>query len=156
MGIGISSKKKHKRFGDTSQTLRTTAMIDVIFLLLIFFLLTANFRPTEDFLPILLPEGQFSSFGQVEPLVFKIKDTANGCLIDIEDYGQIVFESDKPDEFAKAIKDVIAESGRVVSDPVQLAFEDDVVWQKQVEVYNVLYGIGVEDITFELTSVSLD
>ena len=130
-------------------------MIDVIFLLLIFFLLTANFRPTEDFLPILLPESQFLSFGQVEPLVFRIKTAANGCLIDVENYGQIVFENDKPDELAKAIKNVIDRADRVVSDPVQLAFEDDVVWQKQVEVYNVLYGIGVEDITFELTSVSV-
>lgn len=52
-------------------SIRMVPMIDMIFLLLIFFLVAAKFRPEEDFLPLQMPAaaGEQQRTGKPEPLV---------------------------------------------------------------------------------------
>ena len=61
-------KQKRRSFG-----LRMTAMIDVIFLLLTFFVLTAKFRPPEEFLGLSLSGNSTTatSFDIIEPLTLR-------------------------------------------------------------------------------------
>jgi len=61
-------KRKRRSFG-----LRMTAMIDVIFLLLTFFVLTAKFRPPEEFLGLAMGASSTATtnFGIIEPLTTK-------------------------------------------------------------------------------------
>ncbi len=65
--------------------LRMTAMIDVIFLLLTFFILTAKFRVPEQFLGVVLAAAHSSeqSFGVVEPLVINISESNGDCVVGI-------------------------------------------------------------------------
>jgi biopolymer transport protein ExbD len=60
-------------------------MIDMIFLLLIFFLVAAKWRPQEDFLPLQLPAAQArpSALGKPEPLILHIFATKTGCKVQI-------------------------------------------------------------------------
>jgi len=52
-------------------------MIDMVFLLLIFFLVAAKWRPQEDFLPFQLPlaHAQEQRIGKPEPLMIHISAT---------------------------------------------------------------------------------
>jgi len=58
-------------------SLRMAPMIDIIFLLLIFFLVAAKWRPAESFLPFKLPVGAAGNQAVVrpEPLVIEISAT---------------------------------------------------------------------------------
>jgi biopolymer transport protein ExbD len=63
--ISLLQKRKQRWFG-----LKMTPMIDVIFLLLTFFVLTARFRSPEQFLPILLSSANAEQAASrfIEPL----------------------------------------------------------------------------------------
>ena len=60
--------------------LRMAPMVDMVFLLLIFFLVAAKWRPEEDFLPFQLAtaQAQDARLGRPEPLVIQIRATQTG------------------------------------------------------------------------------
>ena len=74
--------RRRRRFG-----LRMTPMIDVIFLLLTFFVLTAKFRTPEQFLPIHLAvaDAAVEHFGPIEEgsnlFRWKVSDMPTGLWI---------------------------------------------------------------------------
>lgn len=150
----LFKKHKQRRFN-----LRMTPMIDVIFLLLTFFVLTAKFRSPEDFLPIIMPEAVAGivALDLVEPLMIEITDLGDSC--DIRFGGGDKFRSVQLDHeaieaslatFANSFREVLILQNRTGADPVQIQCDDTVKWDVLVKVYNVLYGLGVSDITFGL------
>ena len=66
-------------------SLRMAPMIDMIFLLLIFFLVAAKWRPEENFLPFQLPtaQAQDSGLAKPEPLIIYIDATQTGCRVQV-------------------------------------------------------------------------
>ena len=131
--------------------LRMTPMIDVIFLLLIFFLLTARFRPIEDFLPISIPTAQAAQFGKVEPLAVHITNTPKGCFVNFDASDKIRVSDNFRTELLNSFENILQQQKRHSSDPVEIVCDKTVKWQHLVRVYNCLYGAGAEDITFQLT-----
>lgn len=137
--------------------LRMTPMIDVIFLLLTFFVLTAKFRLPEQFLPIKLPNANASveRFGVIEPLVIHIFETDSGCVVEVGGSGEALIESGSMEEglgvFVSNFNDILGLEKRRVSDPIEIKCEDMVRWDYLVKIYNILYAMGVTDITFEMT-----
>ena len=136
-----------------------TPMIDVIFLLLTFFVLTAKFRSPEQFLPILMPQAvaQTVRLEIVEPLLIDITDLGHGCDVRFGagDRFQSVQLNPEAVEaslatFANSFRDVLISQNRTAADPVQIQCDDTVKWDVIVKIYNVLYGLGVSDITFGL------
>lgn len=135
-------------------SLRMTPMIDMIFLLLVFFLVTAKFRPQEDYLPMMLPSAAASqqSSGLIEPLVISL-DT-NGDQLTIKIDGQMnltISDSDSENGLAQFTNDLsrlYSSQSRVASDPVELDCSEDLSWDHLVKIYNVLFGMGITDITF--------
>ena len=62
-----------KRMQSRRMQLRMVPMIDVVFLLLVFFLLTANFRSKEGFLPAELPRHVVhAEVMELEPLALRL------------------------------------------------------------------------------------
>jgi biopolymer transport protein ExbD len=137
--------------------LRVIPMIDILFLLLIFFILTSSFRPVESFLPFVLPKvgGAAEAAPVVEPLVINVHGAAGGCNIHIgQGAGVIVKETDAEAglvRFAGDLESVMTRQKRTPGDPVEMVCEDGVEWQYVVKVYDVLYGVGITDITFRMT-----
>ncbi len=137
--------------------LRVIPMIDILFLLLIFFILTSSFKPVENFLPFVLPKvgGAAAGASVVEPLVVNVHSGTGGCNIHIgQGAGTIVKESDAETglvRFADDLEGVMARQKRTAADPVEIVCQDGVEWQYVVKVYDVLYGMGVSDITFRMT-----
>lgn len=156
-GIGHDVYRRLRRQRRSGGGLRMTPMIDVIFLLLTFFVLTAKFRLPEQFLPIKLPNANAAveRFGVIEPLTLYISETDSGCVIDVGGIAKATIKSDFMEEglavFVSKFNDVLGLQRRRVSDPIEIDCEDMVRWDYLVKIYNVLYAMGVNDITFGMT-----
>jgi biopolymer transport protein ExbD len=137
--------------GSGFQTLNMTAMIDVIFLLLIFFLVAAKFRPVEDFLPVNVPSqrGGQSSIA-VEPLEIFVEQADNACKVAMGNETVEITDSSGRDSLRSMLENVLKSQGRFLSDPVEIVCGEDVLWQNIVGVYDMLYGAGLGDISFRL------
>ena len=135
--------------------LQMTPMIDVIFLLLTFFLLTANFRTPEDFLPIRLPDKQASQIPSIiEPLSISIAATQTGLQVQIADLNAVAIENATLErglaDFATKLINTIESQQRTPDDPVEISCTDEVTWDHLVKIYTILNAMGIENITFNL------
>jgi biopolymer transport protein ExbD len=132
-------------------------MIDMIFLLLIFFLVAGNYRPEEDYLPFQLPTalGQEANRVKPEPLVIRIAGTPSGCEVRINVTHS--FDIDQQDSeqglasMLSGLDECMRSQGRFTSDPVEIVCEPEVKWEYLAKIYNTLYGAGLTDITFRMT-----
>lgn len=137
-------------------------MIDMIFLLLIFFLVAAKWRPKEDFLPMQLAAAGFStqSVGKAEPLLIRITQTDAVCRVRIGlDYVADISAQNPEQGFADLIettRQCLLEQKRYASDPVEIVCAPDVKWENLAGIYNVFVGMGLTDITFQMTEASTD
>lgn len=139
--------------------LRMAPMIDIIFLLLTFFVLTVRFRVPEQFLPITLPSAAMArEIGIVEPLVINILADEGNCVVQFGENasaGEVVVRSEEIDgDLANLYGEVVAvlkSQKRHVGDPIEVVCSDDVKWDYLVKIYNVLYAMGINDITFAMT-----
>jgi len=138
-----------------SAGLRVIPMIDLFFLLLAFFILTGSYKPADDFLPFVLPKVGGGGVSVVEPLVLNIRGRTGGCNVHIgQGAGVIVKERDAEmamARFAIDLEEVMKRQRRTSTDPVEIVCENEVEWQYLVKVYDVLYGMGITDITFRMT-----
>jgi biopolymer transport protein ExbD len=132
-------------------------MIDMIFLLLIFFLVAAKFRPQEDFLPLQLPAaaGQEQRTGKPEPLVLNISPAQSGCTVQIGTFAAVAITEEHIDEdlviLTEKLKDCLDAQKRFAGDPVEIVCDPAVKWEYVAMVYNMFYGAGLTDITFAMT-----
>ncbi|MHC5061018.1 MAG: ExbD/TolR family protein [Planctomycetota bacterium] len=137
-----------------------TPMIDVIFLLLTFFVLTAKFRTPEQFLPIHLAaaDAAVANSGPIEPLVISIYGTEAGCVLQVGSLETIQMDSERYGEglldFRGKLAELLSIQKRTVGDPVEIRCGDHVRWDELVKVYNVLQLAGITDITFQMTGQS--
>ena len=138
--------------------LRMAPMIDVIFLLLIFFLVAAKWRPEENFLPFQLPIAQAAlsyNLAKPEPLTIHIFATETGCQVRIGRFGAVQI-NDKTVEadlvlLMETIGDCLAGQKRFASDPVEIVCDAAVKWEHMAKIYNMLFGASMTDITFRMT-----
>lgn len=136
---------------------RMLPMIDMLFLLLIFFLLTMQFRPVESYLPFQLPAAGAESppIGKAEPLSLNLTSRGDGCRIQIGHTKAIAIDANSIDAdlttVANRLAAVLKEQKRTAADPVEFVCDRGVEWQYIAKLYNILYGMGIKDITFRMT-----
>jgi len=150
---------RQQRVAGSRAGLRMAPMIDVVFLLLIFFLLTANFRSKEGFLPVELPR-QVTRAEQMEqvPLELWLESRADGsCEVQIgldERFVISAFDTQRVDGafgiLSKRLKKVLASQGRSVRDPIKFMPSGATTWDHVVKAYDVLWQLGLEQIIFVL------
>jgi len=138
--------------------LRMAPMIDMIFLLLIFFLLTARFRPRENFLPMQLEIGSLAMAGRsalVEPLTMYISPAEDGCKVRLGRDLTVSIVGAEPETGLDLMVDKLAlclqQQKRITSDPIEIVCDGTVEWQHLAGIYNVLFGMGITNITFRMT-----
>ena len=138
-------------------SLRMAPMIDMIFLLLIFFLVAAKWRPQEDFLPFKLPAAMAGTeiLGKTEPLLLKIRQQPEGCSVQIDQFESILLKNETFEEnlatLPVEIRRIMSLQKRVASDPVEIICDSMVKWEYVAKLYNMLYSAGLSDITFQMT-----
>ena len=146
--------------GGSGSSLRMAPMIDVIFLMLTFFVLTAKFRIPEQFLSVLLAQADASSqmINIAEPLGIHISACENGSVIgfsgavkgeDVEIRSSEIAED--LTAFANSFARVMDRQKRTSADPVEIFCGDQVKWDHLVKIYNVLFAMGISDITFTIS-----
>ena len=138
--------------------LRMAPMIDMIFLLLIFFLVAAKWRPAEDFLPFQLGTAGARPVGLVrpEPLIIQIIAAEAGCRVQIGRPPNTVNIEAKTIEadlvtLAQKVQETLVLQKRYGSDPVEIVCGPQVKWEHLAKIYNTFYGAGLTDITFRMT-----
>ena len=140
-----------RRRGRVWPGLRMTPMIDVIFLLLTFFVLTAQFERPEQALPLVFGASAPRPDQTPTPLEFSILPEAGGCTVKPGDSEAIFVSHEMPAPGLAAMAErvrqtVLAAEGRHT--PIRLNCDDAVSWELVTKVYDVLYGLGARDITF--------
>ena len=137
--------------------LRMAPMIDMIFLLLIFFLVAAKWRPAEDFLPFQLGAAHARPAGLVrpEPLIIRITATQTGCSVQIGLSNTVSIEDRTITADLVTLTEKLQETlllhKRYGSDPVEIVCSPELRWEHLAKVYNTFYGAGLTDITFRMT-----
>jgi len=140
-----------------SYALKMTPMIDMIFLLLIFFLVAGKWRPRENFLPLKMPTAPAAeqTMPRPEPLIIKISATKTGCITSIDENEKIKIENKNIEAnlavLLKAIENRLKQQKRYASDPVEIICSPDLKWDHLAKIYNSLFGAGITDITFQMT-----
>jgi biopolymer transport protein ExbD len=125
-----------------------TPMIDVIFLLLIFFVCTASFQAAEEILPTNLKL----------PGAIESSETADPDMLDLDEIVvKILFQGGRPRwrinekdyETLEAVRGVLASVARLKADlPVILDVNGNVPLENVIDVYDVCRQIGLERIQF--------
>ena len=138
-------------------TLRMAPMIDMIFLLLIFFLVAAKWRPKEDFLPFQLSAAQAQDhrIGKPEPLIIYIFATETGCQVQISQFYTVQIENGKIEAnlavLMEKIEKCLLAQKRFATDPIEIVCGPEVKWEYLAKIYNMFFGAGLTDITFQMT-----
>jgi len=137
-------------------TLQMAPMIDVIFLLLLFFLVAARWKPQEDYLPFRLPTAgaQSRGIGRPEPLIIHILPTLTGCKVRI---GQVTVPLDNAQieadlvVLADELKNCLIAQKRFAEDPIEVICDPKLKWDHLAKIYNLFCAAGLTDITFPIT-----
>jgi len=144
---------------DRNFSLRMAPMIDIIFLLLIFFLVAGKWRPQENFLPIRLPAANASQqlIAKPEPLMIYISPTKTGCNVQIAQIYSIQIENENIEKdlvfLMEKLNDTLLKQKRYASDPIEITCLPKVKWDLLAKIYNLFYGMGLTDITFAMTEL---
>jgi len=131
-------------------------MIDVIFLLLIFFLVAGKWKPQQAQLPFELPAagGATTQIGRAEPLVLRLTNQEGKCFVSFAG-NEILLEENAPAQslalMLGKLQNTLQTQKRNTTDPVEILCGQEVEWDYFAKVYNVLYGAGITDITFTVT-----
>jgi|GEM_PF-5658086 len=144
------AKKKSK---SVALQIRMISMIDVVFLLLIYFLLTSNFRAKEGYLPISLPEEnqQTTTTRMVEPLDVTVTSITDGqCEITLGE-GDIIFIDNDFGKLINALKEIVTTHGRNASDPIKLKPAPQSQWHHVVQTYDALWESNMTNIIFSIS-----
>ena len=140
--------RKHR----ISMGLRMTPMIDVIFLLLTFFVMTAKFQEPEQTMPVIVGKtNPPPAVIQDTPLKIFIEADPSGSLLRVENRPVIRLLDENPQEsllvLARKVRQELETTGPV---PVELYYDDVISWDIVVKVYDVLYALGLQNITFRI------
>jgi len=155
LGKVVSERIGRKKASRLS--LRMAPLIDIIFLLLIFFLVTAKWRPEEDFLPFQLPKAKGSqvTLGRPEPLIITVSMQEEGCRVRIGSRRVCHIDSGSMAQdlagLMEQMRTCMTIEKRYAGDPVEIICGPRVKWDYVARIYNTFYGAGLTDITFRMT-----
>jgi biopolymer transport protein ExbD len=132
--------------------IRMTPMIDIIFLLLAFFVLTAKFQESEQLLPVIVGKTSTKPIqAKQKPLKIYARTDDTGCFLSVNNHPPIrMSDQDQNQALLALARKVQTTLSPIGPAPVELYYDDAVSWDVVVKVYDVLYALGLENITFRI------
>lgn len=135
-----------------SMGLRMTPMIDVIFLLLTFFVLTSKFQEPEQLLTVFSGRTQTQAAQTPQKILhIRVETIQAGCLLKIDNRPPITLSQSEPADallvLARRVRQELQAAGNI---PIELNYDDAVPWDTVVKVYDVIYALGTQNITFRI------
>ena len=150
----MARRKRGLPMEDDEPALDISSLIDVCFLLLIYFLVTSTITPREQDLPMTLPSSQMSDAPlEIEPMLIAVKKTGSGFQI-------VVNKTDMLDnavsgerrELPRLSETLTTYSNLARSNDtqplVQLFIDPLVEQQTAMDVLNCLKGANINSVTF--------
>jgi biopolymer transport protein ExbD len=149
----MARHKTHQSFAPESPTIEISSMIDVCFLLLIYFLVTSTITPRETDLGMKLP-GPYPTPNQqteIDPLFIRIE--ASGEIFTGIEAGRRSMDSDNSVRDLPLLGgelNLYASAARAANSTplVQIHADDRATQQRVIDVLNVLAGAGISSVTF--------
>lgn len=145
----VSTRKKRKKgVGGEQMQLQMTSMIDVVFLLLIYFIVTANFTIDEGTLLATMPGNSSQTQPEDEldpPVNIELTSADDGVTYRIRVDGQ---EPANASELAAYMKGRVAAGRMKIDDIVQIKPQGVVRWQHVVNVFNACVTAELENVGF--------
>ncbi len=149
--VHFRPRRKRTQRELTALTLNLAPMVDVVFLLLIFFISTTTFKRAEGILPAQLPkQGNMADALAlpISPIIVHLQQTGPGpadYVIRVEDF------VDTPTTFSELsafLKRVQENPGFDDETPVVLKTSPDVQWDHVVGCWNAAVAAGCKHVSF--------
>jgi biopolymer transport protein ExbD len=148
----MARHKRHLEEEEGEPALDISSLIDVCFLLLIYFLVTSTIKPRETDLGMALPSATPSEEQpKMEPLLLRIE--ASGAVSEGAPGSQQVLDTDPADRnvpLLAARLQIFASAAKSSNDKplVQIWVDPAASQQRVVDVLNALAGVGISSVTF--------
>ncbi len=145
------SARFHQDRSGGVMSLNLTPMIDIVFLLLFFFLTVSRFRAAEGMLPAHLPTRAAGVSTDVPRTPIRIRFVADAnssdtCLVTIDRFKESPLPISELTAALGAIRN--PQQGYDARTPVHLLAGDDVAWEHVVNAYNAAMAAQYERIFF--------
>lgn len=136
---------------DDEPSLDISSLIDVCFLLLIYFLVTTTIQPREQDLKMRLPDpGKTASPILITPMLIEVRQ--GGEVVVNPGDGAELYEADVASRDLPQLKDrlgMLTGIGPTGVPKVQLKVHDEVHQQRYIDVINCLADAGIQDIALQ-------
>jgi biopolymer transport protein ExbD len=148
----MARHKKHEAAEDSEPALDISSLIDVCFLLLIYFLVTSTIKPRESDLGMALPAANPSTEQpDIDPLFIKIE--ASGAIYTGVGASQQPMDSDTSVRELPLLRgqlDMYASAARAANSKplVQIYADGGSTQQRVIDVLNALAGVDINSVTF--------
>lgn len=148
----MARHKKYEKAEESDPALDISSLIDVCFLLLIYFIVTSTITPRESDLGMALPAANPSTEQpEIEPLFIKIE--ASGAIYTGVGPAQQPADSDvsvREVPLLKAQLDMYSSAARAANSKplVQIYADGGATQQRVIDVLNALAGVNINSVTF--------
>lgn len=148
-GRRFSGRRRGRR-GLPRIALNLTPMIDMVFLLLFFFLAVSRFGPQEGMLPTQLPIRTGAAAADIPQTPIRVRFMADPadpeqCLVSVDRFNETPLAIRSLAENLEKIKQV---PGFHVRTPIHLLAGEEVRWDHVVNAYNAAMAAGYEKVFF--------
>ena len=144
-----------QRWGQRGLTLHMAPMIDIVFLLLIYFMVATDFSPAEEVFRLDLPEPAAATTDPLavidEPLLIRLTADDRGVGIEVVGPWQITPTLAGVRQF---LWESVHPRGQLfLSDhPIIIDPQGAVTWEQVIDVFNAVVGAGCTNVTLETKS----
>ena len=148
----MARHRKYEAAEDADPALDISSLIDVCFLLLIYFLVTSTITPRESDLGMALPSAASSEKQpEIDPMFIRVE--ANGALSIGTGASQQAMDSDPNVREVPLLSSQLrlyADAARAANTTpvVQIYVDGDATQQRVIDVLNALAGVNINSVTF--------
>jgi biopolymer transport protein ExbD len=148
----MARHRKYEAHEDAEPGLDISSLIDVCFLLLIYFLVTSTIKPRESDLGMALPAANPSTEQpEIDPLFIRIE--SNGSIFTGAGPSQQAMDSDVSVRELPLLRgqlDMYASAARAANSKplVQIYADGEASQQRIIDVLNALAGVNISSVTF--------
>jgi biopolymer transport protein ExbD len=148
----MARHRKYEAAEEADPALDISSLIDVCFLLLIYFIVTSTITPRESDLGMALPAANPSTEQpQIEPMFIRIE--ANGAIYTGTGASQQAMDADTSVRELPLLRgqlDMYASAARAANSKplVQIYADGEATQQRVIDVLNALAGVNINSVTF--------
>ena len=142
-------RRTHQKHEEQAIGFQIAPMIDVVFVIMLFFMVLAGNRQVETLMPMTLPSEEANTTEDVTPMEEQIFVDADG---EITHNDAPVNPVELKANFGLLAKQAIAEGGGTKPTPivVTIGAEPDTPWEKVTNVLNAMTAAKIANVTFSV------